>query len=64
MRLKGVHVLNTATWIHHVMRLIIPLVKSEIMGLVKFHRGNCTCWIYFFLVLIDRRSNKRDDNPR
>ncbi|KAJ8956083.1 hypothetical protein NQ318_016536 [Aromia moschata] len=39
-RLKAVHVLNTASWIHHIMRIIVPLVKSEILSLVKFHKGS------------------------
>ncbi|CAH0548875.1 unnamed protein product [Brassicogethes aeneus] len=38
-RLKGIHVLNTANWINHVMRLVVPLVKSEVLALVKFHKG-------------------------
>ncbi|XP_076254710.1 alpha-tocopherol transfer protein-like isoform X3 [Rhynchophorus ferrugineus] len=39
-RIKGVHVLNTATWIHHVMRLVVPLVRSELLSMVKFHKGS------------------------
>nr|XP_023019645.1 alpha-tocopherol transfer protein-like [Leptinotarsa decemlineata] len=39
-RLKAIHVLNTASWIHHVMRLIVPLLKSELLSLIKFHTGN------------------------
>ncbi|KAJ8910509.1 hypothetical protein NQ315_012356 [Exocentrus adspersus] len=39
-RLKAIHVLNTASWIHHVMRLIVPLVRSELLNLVQFHKGN------------------------
>ncbi|CAH1953547.1 unnamed protein product [Acanthoscelides obtectus] len=39
-RLKAIHILNTASWIHHVMRLVIPLVKSELLNMVKFHKGN------------------------
>ncbi|KAG5896678.1 hypothetical protein JTB14_021317 [Gonioctena quinquepunctata] len=39
-RLKAIHVLNTTSWIHHVMRLIMPLLKSELLGLITFHRGN------------------------
>ncbi|KAL1501765.1 hypothetical protein ABEB36_007032 [Hypothenemus hampei] len=39
-RIKQIHVLNTATWIHHVMRLVVPLVRSELLNLVKFHKGN------------------------
>ncbi|XP_030757101.1 retinaldehyde-binding protein 1-like [Sitophilus oryzae] len=38
-RIKSIHVLNTATWIHHVMRLVVPLVRSELLNLVKFHKG-------------------------
>lgn len=38
-RLKGIHILNTANYINHVMRLITPLVRSEILTLVKFHKG-------------------------
>ncbi|XP_019875877.2 alpha-tocopherol transfer protein [Aethina tumida] len=38
-RLKGIHVLNTAHWINHIMRMVVPLVKSEVLGLVKFHKG-------------------------
>ncbi|XP_019763835.2 uncharacterized protein LOC109540082 [Dendroctonus ponderosae] len=39
-RLKQIHVLNTATWIHHVMRLVVPLVRSELLNLVRFHKGS------------------------
>lgn len=39
-RLKEIHVLNTASWIHHVMRLIVPLVRSELLNLVRFHKGS------------------------
>ncbi|CAG9769956.1 unnamed protein product [Ceutorhynchus assimilis] len=39
-RLKQIHVLNTASWIHHIMRLVVPLVRSELLSLVKFHKGN------------------------
>ncbi|RZC38432.1 CRAL TRIO domain containing protein [Asbolus verrucosus] len=39
-RLKEIHVLNTASWIHHIMRIIVPLVKSELLNIVKFHKGN------------------------
>ncbi|XP_072382288.1 alpha-tocopherol transfer protein-like isoform X2 [Diabrotica undecimpunctata] len=40
VKIKGVHVLNTASWVHHIMRIVIPLVKSELLSLVKFHKGN------------------------
>ncbi|XP_057659796.1 alpha-tocopherol transfer protein-like isoform X4 [Diorhabda carinulata] len=40
VRIKGVHVLNTASWIHHIMRIIMPMVKSELLSLVKFAKGN------------------------
>ncbi|XP_060532685.1 alpha-tocopherol transfer protein-like [Cylas formicarius] len=39
-RLKAIHVLNTASWIQHVMRLIVPLTRSELLSLVRFHKGN------------------------
>lgn len=39
-RLKQIHVFNTCSWIHHVMRLIVPLVRSELLSLVRFHKGN------------------------
>lgn len=38
-RLKAIHVLNTAPWINHVMRLVVPLIKSELLNLLKFHKG-------------------------
>ncbi|XP_063926747.1 alpha-tocopherol transfer protein-like isoform X2 [Zophobas morio] len=38
-RLKGIHILNTASWIHHIMRIVVPLVRSEILSLIKFHKG-------------------------
>lgn len=34
-RLKGIHVLNTASFIQHVMRLVLPMIKSPMMELVK-----------------------------
>ncbi|CAH1184648.1 unnamed protein product, partial [Phyllotreta striolata] len=40
VKIKGVHVLNTASWIQHVLRLIVPLIKSELINMVKFHRGS------------------------
>jgi hypothetical protein len=40
VKIKGVHVLNTAGWVHHIMRIIMPMVKSELLSLVKFHKGN------------------------
>lgn len=40
VRIRGVHVLNTASWIHHIMRIIMPMVKSELLSLVKFDKGN------------------------
>lgn len=39
-RLKQIHVLNTANYINHIMRIILPLVRSEFLSFVKFHKGN------------------------
>ncbi|XP_044261487.1 alpha-tocopherol transfer protein-like [Tribolium madens] len=39
-RLKGIHILNTASWIHHIMRIVLPLIKSELLSMVKFHKGS------------------------
>ncbi|XP_017777268.1 PREDICTED: alpha-tocopherol transfer protein-like [Nicrophorus vespilloides] len=39
-RLKAVHVLNTANYINHIMRIVIPLIRSELISIVKFHKGN------------------------
>ncbi|GLV36850.1 uncharacterized protein CBL_02315 [Carabus blaptoides fortunei] len=39
-RLKAIHVLHTASWINHVMRLLIPLARSDIMSILKFHQGS------------------------
>ncbi|XP_045467228.1 alpha-tocopherol transfer protein-like [Harmonia axyridis] len=39
-RLKSVHILNTASWIHHIMRIVVPMVKSDMLSLLKFHKGN------------------------
>lgn len=39
-RLKAIHVLNTAPWINHAMRIVIPLIRSELLQLLKFHKGN------------------------
>lgn len=38
-RLKAVHILNTASFINHIMRIVAPLIRSEIFSLLKFHRG-------------------------
>ncbi|XP_018322061.1 alpha-tocopherol transfer protein [Agrilus planipennis] len=38
-KLKAVHCLNTANYINHVMRLISPLLRNEIIGLLRFHSG-------------------------
>jgi hypothetical protein len=38
-RLKAIHVLNTASWIHHIMRIVVPLIKSELLSMVRFHKG-------------------------
>nr|XP_022907576.1 alpha-tocopherol transfer protein-like [Onthophagus taurus] len=38
-RLKLIHVLNTPNFINHVMRIVLPLVKSELLSMVKFHKG-------------------------
>lgn len=39
-RLKAVHILNTASWIHHILRIVVPLVKTEMMSIIHFHKGN------------------------
>lgn len=39
-RLKAIHVLNTAPWINHAMRIVLPLIRSELLQLLKFHKGN------------------------
>lgn len=44
-KLKAIHILNTASWIHHIMRIVLPLVKSELISIVKFHKGTCTTTI-------------------
>lgn len=38
-RLKQIHVVNTSNWIHHVMRIVLPLVKTEMLSIVRFHQG-------------------------
>ncbi|GJQ85960.1 hypothetical protein Trydic_g21807 [Trypoxylus dichotomus] len=38
-RLKAVHVLNTANFINHIMRLVVPMIKSDILSIVHFHGG-------------------------
>ncbi|KAK9754128.1 CRAL/TRIO domain [Popillia japonica] len=38
-RLKSIHILNTANFINHIMRLITPMIKSEILNIVHFHSG-------------------------
>ncbi|KAK5638468.1 hypothetical protein RI129_012763 [Pyrocoelia pectoralis] len=39
-RLKAIHVINTAAFIKQIMRLVTPMIRTELMGLVKFHRGS------------------------
>lgn len=39
-RLKAIHVLNTAPWINHAMRIVLPLIRSELLQLLKFHKGS------------------------
>jgi len=39
-RLKAVHVLNTANYINHILRIIMPLVRSDLIPTVKFHKGS------------------------
>lgn len=36
VRLKKIYVVNTASFINQVMALIKPLIKSELLGLLKF----------------------------
>ncbi|KAF5284121.1 hypothetical protein FQR65_LT00121 [Abscondita terminalis] len=40
VRLKAVHVINTTAFIKHTMRILQPMIRTEIIGLLKFHRGN------------------------
>ncbi|KAI4454748.1 alpha-tocopherol transfer protein-related [Holotrichia oblita] len=42
-RLKSIHVLNTANFINHIMRLVTPMIKSEILNIVHFHSGMLIC---------------------
>ncbi|KAK4878820.1 hypothetical protein RN001_011326 [Aquatica leii] len=39
-RLKAVHVINTAAFIKHAMRILQPMIRTEIIGLLRFHRGH------------------------
>ncbi|KAF2881466.1 hypothetical protein ILUMI_24702 [Ignelater luminosus] len=39
-RLKAIHVVNTATWIHHIMRIVQPMIRTDIVGLLRFHKGD------------------------
>lgn len=47
-RLKAIHVLNTAPWINHAMRIVLPLIRSELLQLLKFHKGKYCIDIMFF----------------
>lgn len=40
IRIKQVHVLNTAPFVHHIVRLAKPLIKPNLWDYVKFHKGN------------------------
>ncbi|PNF19141.1 hypothetical protein B7P43_G09788 [Cryptotermes secundus] len=40
VRLKGIHVLNTAAFVDHLMRLIKPFLSKELQKLIHFHTGN------------------------
>lgn len=37
VRLKGLHVINTASFIDKILALIRPFVKKELISLVHFH---------------------------
>ncbi|KAF5285072.1 hypothetical protein FQA39_LY16761 [Lamprigera yunnana] len=39
-RLKAIHVINTMGFIKNIMRILQPMMRSELMGLLKFHTGN------------------------
>ncbi|XP_031329977.1 uncharacterized protein LOC116160963 isoform X2 [Photinus pyralis] len=40
VRLKAIHVTNTNAFIKQFMRLIAPMIRSELIGLLRFHRGS------------------------